>query len=70
VTGVIATVSVGQRDAEVKLLIGCAPEEMRQALATHQGTHTGGVLVVRGAGPHSPTPSPCRGHEGMSQASS
>jgi inorganic pyrophosphatase len=28
VTGVIATVSVPQRDAEVKVLIGCTAEEM------------------------------------------
>jgi inorganic pyrophosphatase len=47
VTGIIATVSVPQRDAEVKLLIGCTPEEMQLALTTHCRSHTAGILVRR-----------------------
>jgi inorganic pyrophosphatase len=49
VTGIIATVSVPQRDAEVKLLIGCTPDEMQLALTTHCQSHTAGILVRRPA---------------------
>jgi inorganic pyrophosphatase len=47
VTAVIATVSVPQRDAELKVLIGCTPEEMELALATHCQTRQAGVLIRR-----------------------
>jgi inorganic pyrophosphatase len=53
VTGVIATVSVPQRDAEVKVLIGCTPEEMQRALTTHCQARTAGILIAR---PGAPTP--------------
>jgi inorganic pyrophosphatase len=49
ITGVIATVSVPQRDAELKLLIGCTPEEMQQALTTHCQTRQAGILIPRPA---------------------
>ena len=45
VTGIIATVSVPQRDAELKVLIGCTPEEMQSALTTHCQTRTAGILI-------------------------
>ena len=47
VTGIIATVSVPQRDAEVKLLIGCTPDEMQRALTTHCQSRTAGILIPR-----------------------
>jgi inorganic pyrophosphatase len=49
VTAVIATVSVPQRDAELKLLLGCTPEEMQLALATHCQARQAGILIVRPA---------------------
>ena len=47
VTAVIATVSVPQRDAELKVLIGCTPEEMERALATHCQARQAGILLRR-----------------------
>ena len=50
VTAVIATVSVPQRDAELKLLIGCTPDEMQQALTTHCQRRQAGILMPRPTG--------------------
>jgi inorganic pyrophosphatase len=47
VTAVIATVSTPQRDAELKVLIGCTPEEMDLALATHCQERQAGILIRR-----------------------
>src|SRR5215208_3244531 len=47
ITAVIATVSTPQRDAELKLLIGCTPDEMQQALATHCQQRQAGILIPR-----------------------
>jgi inorganic pyrophosphatase len=47
VTGVIVTVDLLKRDAEVKLLVGCTPAEARLALATHTQGAQGGLLVMR-----------------------
>jgi inorganic pyrophosphatase len=47
VTAVIATVSVPQRDAELKVLIGCTSDEMERALATHCQTRQAGILIRR-----------------------
>jgi inorganic pyrophosphatase len=47
VTGAIVTVDVHKRDAEVKLLIGCTPDEARLALATHNQPSQAAVLVPR-----------------------
>jgi hypothetical protein len=38
---------VPQRDAEVKVLIGCTAEEMQRALTTHCQTRTAGILIPR-----------------------
>lgn len=51
VTGVIITADVHKRDAEVKLLLGCTPEETELALKTHQTGSQGATLVLRPAGP-------------------
>src|SRR3954452_10876749 len=51
VTGIVATVSTPQRDAEIKVLIGCTPDEMQWALATHCQEQQAGILIPR---PESP----------------
>ena len=45
--GAICTVDLGRRDAEVKLLLGCEPEEMAQILGAHNFGGRGGLLVPR-----------------------
>lgn len=47
--GVICTVDVVKRDTEVKLLLGCTPQEMRKLLAQHNTSMQGGILVERPA---------------------
>ncbi len=48
VTGVICTVDLTKRDAEIKILLGCTPEEMQTALRTHNSGSMAGVLIERG----------------------
>ena len=48
VTGVICTVDGLKADAELKLLLGCTPEEAQIALATHNDGPQAGLLVSRG----------------------
>ena len=45
--GVVCTVDVVKRDTEVKLLLGCTPQEMRRILAEHNTTMQGGLLIER-----------------------
>jgi len=45
VTGVICTVDLWKRDAEVKVLLGCTPEETQQALAVHSADGQAGLLL-------------------------
>lgn len=47
VTGVICTVDLTKRDAEIKILLGCTPEEMQTALRTHNSGSMAGVLIGR-----------------------
>lgn len=47
VTGVIVTVDLVKADSEVKWLIGCTPEEMAQALATHRTGWQDALLIIR-----------------------
>lgn len=47
VTGIIATVDSGKRDAEFKLLLGCTAEEAQIALAIHNRGSQAGILVER-----------------------
>src|SRR5215471_411655 len=35
VTGIICSLDLVKRDAEIKMLLGCTPDEMRQLLAIH-----------------------------------
>lgn len=47
VTGVLCTVDARKADSEVKLLIGCTPDEARQALAIHNRGLQSAILVER-----------------------
>lgn len=45
---VICTVDLLKRDSEIKILIGCTPEEMETALATHNDSrYMKGILIKR-----------------------
>ncbi|HUT01431.1 MAG TPA: inorganic pyrophosphatase [Phycisphaerae bacterium] len=46
-TGVICTVDLHRRDTELKLLLGCTPEEAQEILAAHNGGRQAGVLLPR-----------------------
>lgn len=50
VTGVIITIDVVKRDAELKLLVGCTAAEAELAMATHQAESQAGLLIMRDAG--------------------
>ena len=45
ITGVICTVDLGKRDAEVKILLGCTRPEQRRILALHNHGNQRAVLV-------------------------
>jgi inorganic pyrophosphatase len=47
VTGAICTVDLHSQDAELKLLLGCTPQESEQALAAHNSGSQSGLLVQR-----------------------
>ncbi len=47
VTGIIATVDLRKRDAEIKILLACTPAEARLALATHQSDDQSALLIER-----------------------
>ena len=47
VTGIIATLDLDKRDAELKLLLGCTTEEAQIALAVHNQGSQAGILIER-----------------------
>jgi inorganic pyrophosphatase len=47
VTAVVCTVDVDKRDAEIKILLGCTPQEVQQVLAAHNSGAQAGLLVER-----------------------
>ncbi len=47
VTGVICTVDLTKRDAEIKILLGCTREETQTALRMYNGGSMAGVLIER-----------------------
>lgn len=49
VVAVICTVDTAKRDAEVKVLLGCTPDEARAALRVHNCGEQGGLLIWRAA---------------------
>jgi inorganic pyrophosphatase len=47
VTAVVCTVDTDKRDAEVKILLGCTPQEARSILAVHNKGAQAGMLLER-----------------------
>lgn len=47
VTGIICSVETTQRDAEVKILLGCTPHEARDILQTHNRGAQSAILIQR-----------------------
>lgn len=47
VTGLICTVDLTKHDAEIKILIGCTPEEAQAILKTHNEGPQAGILIQR-----------------------
>lgn len=47
VTAVICNVDMVKRDTEVKLLLGCTPEEAEVILLTHNGDFQSAILIPR-----------------------
>jgi inorganic pyrophosphatase len=47
VCGVICTVDLTKRDSEIKILLGCTPQEMQVILQTHNTYTQAGVLMIR-----------------------
>ena len=47
VTAVLCTVDLEKQDAELKILLGCAPEEARQIAAIHNAGGQAGILIER-----------------------
>lgn len=49
VTAVVCTVDVEKRDTELKLLLGCTPEEAQTILQAHNGDFQSAILIPRPA---------------------
>jgi inorganic pyrophosphatase len=47
VTGIVTTVDLFKNDAELKILIGCTPDEMTTIEDHHNGQSQSGLLVIR-----------------------
>ena len=47
VTAVICTVDLTKRDSEMKILLGCTPQEAKEILATHNSGPQAGTLITR-----------------------
>ncbi len=47
VTAVLCTVDLEKRDAELKILLGCTPEEARQIAAVHSAGAQAAILIER-----------------------
>lgn len=47
VTGIVCTVDLHKRDAEVKILIACTPDEMQAIEAVHNAKSQSGILIER-----------------------
>jgi inorganic pyrophosphatase len=48
VTAVICTIDTLKRDAEIKILLGCTPQEAQEILATHNEGPMAAILLERG----------------------
>lgn len=49
VTGIICSVDTEKRDAEVKILLGCTPQEAQDILLTHTTGEQSAIMVERPA---------------------
>lgn len=47
VTAIICTVDLFKQDAELKILLGCTPEEAATILKTHNGGPQSAILIIR-----------------------
>ena len=47
VTAIVCTVDLKKRDAEVKILLGCTPEEAQEILRVHNSGPQAGLLAER-----------------------
>jgi inorganic pyrophosphatase len=47
VTGVICTIDMNKKDAELKILVGCTPAEAQVILKTHNECSQSGILIAR-----------------------
>jgi inorganic pyrophosphatase len=47
VSAVICTLDRSKRDAEIKLLLGCTPQEAQVILSTHNSGTQSGLLIIR-----------------------
>lgn len=47
ITGLICTVDLQKGDAEIKILLGCTPEEAREIVKTHNQGPQAGMLILR-----------------------
>jgi inorganic pyrophosphatase len=47
VTGIVCTVDTVKKDAEIKILLGCTPEEAQTILHTHDSGPMSAVLLLR-----------------------
>ena len=52
VNAVICTVDLVKRDAEIKLLLGCTPQEAQTILKVHNDQGQAGLLIRRGENPN------------------
>jgi inorganic pyrophosphatase len=50
VTAVVCTVNLRKRDAEVKILLGCTPQEAQTILDVHNRDPQAGILIERASG--------------------
>jgi inorganic pyrophosphatase len=52
VTGIVCTIDLQKQDSEMKILLGCAPQESREILAIHNDGSQSAILIERpGEGP-------------------
>jgi inorganic pyrophosphatase len=47
IAGIVMTVDLSKKDAEVKILIGCTPDEMQMIEAVHNEKSQSGILIPR-----------------------
>ncbi len=47
VTGIVCTVDTVKKDAELKILLGCTPDEAEMVLGTHDSGPMSAVLLMR-----------------------